>query len=59
MADTKIDCIKCINFYVTWDKARPYGCKALKFKSKKMPSLVVLESSGKDCMLFERKEPAR
>ncbi len=50
-----IDCNKCTHFFITWDKNLPYGCRAMKFKSKKNPSIAVLESSGIACMLFKRK----
>lgn len=54
-----VDCFKCKHFYVTWDRARPRGCKALKFKTKRLPSDVVLATSGKDCLMFEPKKRAR
>jgi hypothetical protein len=47
-----VDCRKCRYFYVTWEKSTPYGCKAQGFKSAKLPSLVVLASSGSQCLLF-------
>ncbi|OCC15142.1 uracil-DNA glycosylase [Dissulfuribacter thermophilus] len=48
-------CLTCKYYYITWDKFRPYGCKAFGFKSRKTPWLVVKESSGKDCTLYEPK----
>lgn len=51
----RINCNNCVNFYVTWDVKFPYGCRAMKFKSKKRPSTAVLQSSGMPCMLFKRK----
>lgn len=27
-------CVRCAYFYITWEKKFPYGCKAMKFKSK-------------------------
>lgn len=50
-----IDCHKCEHYYVTWDKHFPHGCKAMKFKSKQLPSLVVFASSQMDCLLFKEK----
>ncbi len=54
-----VDCFKCKHFYVTWEKSRPRGCKALKFKTKRMPSDVVHATSGKHCLLFILKHRER
>ncbi len=51
-----VDCFKCKHFYVTWDKNRPRGCRALQFKTKRLPSDVVRATSGKDCLLFSLKQ---
>jgi hypothetical protein len=51
----KIDCLKCKYFYITWDKNSPRGCRFFNFKSKMMPSTVVLQSSGAACLKFEPK----
>ncbi|MBC8061519.1 MAG: uracil-DNA glycosylase [Clostridiaceae bacterium] len=50
-----INCRKCKNFYITWDKNFPFGCRKLNFKSKKLPSVNVFESSGEQCLYFEHK----
>lgn len=55
MAKQRIDCIKCKYFYVTWDKEFPNGCKFFDFKSKQYPSVVVWQSSGDDCQVFDLK----
>ena len=52
----KIDCFQCRHFYITWDQKHPKGCKAMGFKSVEMPSVVVLRSSGVECLRYERKE---
>lgn len=44
-----INCHGCKNYYITWDKAAPYGCRFFGFKSKSIPSMVVLASSGEHC----------
>jgi len=49
------NCFNCRNFFITHEPLHPYGCRALGFKSKKMPSLVVYESSGMECQVFSRK----
>ncbi|MBW1675454.1 MAG: uracil-DNA glycosylase [Deltaproteobacteria bacterium] len=51
-----IDCHRCKHYYVTWDKHFPHGCRAMKFKSKELPSRVVVRSSGIPCLLFEAKD---
>ncbi len=51
----KINCIKCKHFFVTYEPRRPYGCRAYGFKSPKMPSVIVYQSSGMECESFELK----
>ncbi len=48
-------CQNCEHYYITWDQNFPYGCKAMGFKTRKLPSQDVYESSGMDCQLFSRK----
>lgn len=54
MANT-IRCQQCKNYYVTWEPDNPHGCRAYGFKSQMLPSIVVKNSSGQECMLFEPK----
>ena len=56
MKENKINCYKCKFFYVTWDKKFPRGCRFFGFKTQKLPSITVLESSGKPCYGFELKD---
>ena len=51
----RISCHKCKFFYVTWDNSFPYGCKAMGFKGKITPSMMVFQASGKTCMAYEEK----
>lgn len=51
-----IDCFQCKYFYVTWEPANPRGCKAFGFKTARIPSDVVLETSGEDCLKFTPKK---
>jgi len=56
MADEEsrhIDCFKCKHFYVTWDRQFTRGCRVMGFKSNEMPSRLVIQSSGMECMRFE------
>lgn len=52
----RINCVKCKYYFVTWDQHAPKGCKAFGFKSKQLPSMIVLQSSGQNCMKFEEKK---
>lgn len=51
----RIDCMKCKHFFVTWDPNMPRGCRAFGFKTRSLPSVEVLSSSGQPCMSYERK----
>ncbi|MEK4630001.1 MAG: uracil-DNA glycosylase [Solibacillus sp.] len=50
-----VDCFKCQYFRVTWDQHNPRGCSAYGFKTKQLPSVVVKQSSGMDCLKFVQK----
>jgi hypothetical protein len=51
-----VRCHSCIHFYITHDRSFPYGCRAIGFKSRVIPSREVLSSSGMECQMFSRKE---
>ena len=53
---TAIVCRKCRFYYITWDTRQPHGCRAMGFKSRRPPSLVVHRSSGQECLHFIPKE---
>ncbi|BCB97274.1 hypothetical protein JZK55_21960 [Dissulfurispira thermophila] len=55
MEQGKIDCFKCKHFYITWDKGFPYGCRAMGFKTKNMPSDEVYKASTIECLKYEEK----
>lgn len=55
MKEEAINCIKCKNFYVTWDVSFPKGCKLFDFKSKQMPSVLVQQATGTPCRNFVEK----
>ncbi|HET58042.1 MAG TPA: uracil-DNA glycosylase [Deltaproteobacteria bacterium] len=50
-----VHCFVCRHFYITYDSNFPYGCRALGFKSKRLPCIEVEESSEMECAYFERK----
>ena len=49
------DCRACRHFYITHQPSHPYGCRAMGFKTTRLPAVVVLESSGMPCQLFTAK----
>jgi len=55
----KINCFECRHFFITHEPAHPYGCQAMGFKSREMPSSVVFQGSGDECLLVCPKETCR
>lgn len=55
MTITLPQCRKCKNFFITYEPAKPYGCRAMGFKSKRIPAMVVYDTSGIVCQLFTSK----
>ncbi|MDD5308364.1 MAG: uracil-DNA glycosylase [Deltaproteobacteria bacterium] len=51
----RVSCHACRHFYVTWENDFPYGCKAMGFKGRIVPSVTVFESSGRACLAFDPK----
>ena len=49
---THPNCMLCKHFFITYEPARPRGCRAYGFKSSAFPSQVVLSSSGAPCQFF-------
>jgi len=52
----KINCFECRHFFITHEPAHPYGCQAMGFKSREMPSSAVFHGSGAECLLVCPKE---
>lgn len=52
------DCYRCRSFFVTWDAARPYGCRAFGMKSRALPAVAVEHASGAPCRAFVAKPPS-
>lgn len=52
---SKVNCFKCEYFYITHDPDFPYGCRAVRFKSRSMPSKEMYVNSGMECQLFKQK----
>jgi hypothetical protein len=52
-----VNCRRCHHYFVTWEGRTPHGCKALKFKSRYLPSQVVQRTSGQPCLNYFPKPP--
>ncbi|MCQ4146003.1 hypothetical protein NOM55_16675 [Vogesella sp. AC12] len=48
-------CRACVHYYITHDARFPYGCRAMDFKSKRLPLQDVREATGRDCLTFRSK----
>lgn len=55
-ADDRQTCLRCVHYYITYDPSFPYGCRALGFKSRRMPQLEVVEASQASCLSFQPKK---
>lgn len=53
MGTNRANCFRCRHFQVTWDARFPRGCRVMGFKGREMPSAVVREASGTECLRFE------
>ncbi|PIE74844.1 MAG: uracil-DNA glycosylase [Deltaproteobacteria bacterium] len=56
MANNHINCHKCKYYYVTWEKKHAHGCRAMGFKSRIIPSMVVFKTSGDKCKYYTLKK---
>lgn len=50
------NCRQCEHFHVTWDTANPQGCTKFGFKTKQMPSVEILATTGRQCTFFTSKD---
>lgn len=55
LKNSRIHCLYCDHFNVTWDARFPHGCKLFGVKSKGMPSQIVAEATGAPCEHFTPK----
>lgn len=44
--------MRCVYHYITYDPGFPYGCRAMQFKSRRLPMHDVIEASGIECQMF-------
>lgn len=52
------DCLRCRSYYVTYEPARPHGCRSFGFTSQRLPRDEVRLSTGQECAAFEARPPA-
>ena len=52
---SRVRCINCKYYQVSWDADKPYGCSMLGFKSRIEPSTYVIQISGNICQSFVQK----
>ena len=45
----RVTCNRCVYFYITYRKQRPWGCKKFGFISKYSPSMEVFNTTGIEC----------
>ncbi|MDR2468642.1 MAG: hypothetical protein LBD22_06760 [Spirochaetaceae bacterium] len=53
------DCLCCVHFKVSWDADFPRSCEIFTIKSRNMPSIEVLNATGRHCPAFVKKEGLR
>ncbi len=56
LKDIKISCYGCKHFFITHKPQRPYGCSIFGFESKKLPAMVVIETTGTQCAYRKKRE---
>jgi hypothetical protein len=51
------NCHRCIHYFVTWEVNNPHGCRAMGFKSQRLPMIEVRRAmQGNNCLAFEPKK---
>jgi hypothetical protein len=53
--ENRVRCHGCAHYFVTYDRHRPYGCSKFGFKTKSLPSQVVIETTGMQCAYREQR----
>jgi hypothetical protein len=51
--DKEMNCRGCLYFFITHEVRLPYGCRAMNFKSWRIPSLDVEAMSHSPCLQFQ------
>jgi hypothetical protein len=53
----KPSCYRCTHYFVTWQVDFPHGCRAMGFKSRRLPIIDVRRAmQGKSCLAYKPKE---
>ena len=55
VVDQVINCPSCAHYFITHEASFPYGCRAMGFKSKQLPSLAVVAATAEPCQSFQAK----
>lgn len=50
-----IRCMRCAHHFITYDPHFPYGCRALDFKSRRLPQHEVVGASLRPCQFYAAK----
>lgn len=58
-ANAQVTCLKCTHYFITFDASFPYGCRALDFKSRRLPQYEVVAASNLPCQSFQAKATPR
>ena len=48
-----MSCGKCVHYFMTYDTRFPYGCRAMNFKSRRVPEMEVIEATYARCVMFK------
>jgi hypothetical protein len=51
-------CWRCTHYFVTYDARFPHGCRAMGFKSARLPHTEVAAATGTTCVTFAAKPSA-
>ncbi|MDD5248505.1 MAG: hypothetical protein PHY45_05955 [Rhodocyclaceae bacterium] len=52
-------CAKCAHYFITHDPRFPYGCRAMGFKSRRLPQEEISQATGARCLAYQRRTTAR
>ena len=55
----RVRCNQCLHYYITHEAVFRYGCRALDFRSRRLPMRDVTEASGQECLYFQVKPPGK
>lgn len=46
-------CLRCRHYYTTFDPNAPRGCRKFGLKASQMPSYLVRQETGEECLGYE------